>query len=691
MVLKDLTKKIMKTDASEIQAWPVDFKERSARKQVAEERKNDLIEDSLFLNFTNFVRKWTWPYTYSSYLKILTFPDVVNWYWLEPIEKYMPNISINIEMLKQNRKEYEKEIKTNIRNYTYLRSVDQDRWYLDWWLQDVIEENEALQDALSKTNVFKVAVTIWLHVDVVDKEEIASINKWDDKFIYERLLNQQTKLLDVIRWSAVLWKEVRLSPLKFRQLDWLVASMPVFMNKCATYKEMTSESCMWLFPFTSEIRNDQQWSYIMWLNASTLETFAPNFEKLYREQKIANKHQVLFWKAWKWKSSLLKSQVTYAIPNHQQIVFDFWRDYWMIATLFKEDSVIKTYSLKSIEEGWKIPDENFFSIPIKRDWTRLCSSEEYIAKYLIPSFSMFYSDIVNDVDIKSAFSSALTELYLEDNTWDNISVELLYQRLESLYKYATTDWISSSEAIKRLMNWLEPVFTWVYKNLFSRKWKSIQRDKNLTVIDLYDIKWDLSAYSFVMFHNYLVTVDLMWRDIDPLNRIKRIVIDEAHRLTTNPLIRKTLATNYKEVRWEWIQIIISTQTVDDVLKEDAIELMHNYWIAIYFSQSASQLKVINDNLPWEISKTWEQFLMSWAIWQWLVKIWERDFICAFTNDEFLNWPIFSKEILSKARFKEWYFDTDYIDSISWWAYSNLINKISAWKQLIEEHESKKIT
>jgi len=32
----------------------------------------------------------------------------------------------------------------------------------------------------------------------------------------------------------------------------------------------------------------------MGLNATTLETFAPNIEKLYRERKISNKHMVFF-------------------------------------------------------------------------------------------------------------------------------------------------------------------------------------------------------------------------------------------------------------------------------------------------------------------------------------------------------------------------------------------------------------
>lgn len=659
------------------------------RKKLAEEKMLQIQPDSDTIVMPNFIRKWEGPFVYTSVYKIEKYPLTVSWFWLEDLF-HMPNCRVNVEIIPVDKDIAREMAKKNISAYQRAAYMDQERWYYDEKLQDVIQENMAVQDSLSQNNLLQVSVTIAIDVHIDDKATINKIKRWDEKAAIDLLIKERDKLQDLFRRSWNFWISTKLTEFAYRQPMWLVASTPTFINQSWTYKEMLSQSAAWLFPFTSEIMNDQSGWYVMWINAATREPFAPNINALNKQTKVSNIHMCIFWVAGKWKSTLIMRMVAYELYK-RTLIFDYAWDYLMMATVFKEDSYIKKYSLRSVQEGWFMPDDNFFHIPYK-DWTNepLFTIDEYISTVLLRSFTMLYPKLWESTAQRSILAEAFTMMYTKtdstnskltrDPTGISLTIQDLKIALSLLLANARDQNKENIEDYTTLIDWLEPCFSGIYKHIFARTWESYHSDKNLTVIDLTKIREDVPLTSFVLTYNFILWRERFARTKDTFDREKRIIVDEAHRVTDNKYVMEMFSKAYKEARGEGIQVILWTQSCSDFLStKENREILNNSWINIFFWQSPTQIKSIRDNMPWVLTERAMEFLQNDQVWQCVVSLWQKDFILITYNDLFTNLSIYKKDTTMKTPYwPDWFLDTNYIDREFNWAWSSFQEKLKIW-------------
>lgn len=673
-------------------SWKLTWDSRNEaewRKKVAEEKMLQIQPDSDTIVMPNFIRKWDWPYIYTSVYKIEKYPLSVAWFWLEDLF-HMPNCRVNVEIIPIDKDIAREMVKKNISAYSRAAFIDSERDYYDEKLQDVIQENKAVEESLWQNNLLQVSITISIDVHITDTNIINKIKRWDEKEAIDLLIKERDKLQDLFRRSWHFWTTTKLTEFSYMQPAWLVASTPVFINQRWTYKEMLSQSACWLFPFTSEIMNDQSGWYVMWINIATREPFAPNITALNQQRKVSNIHMCIFGMSGKGKSTLLMRMLAYELYK-RTVVLDYAWDYLMLATIFKEDSYCKKYSLRSVEEGWFLPDDNFFHIPYKEGTNEpMFTVDEYISIVLLRAFWMLYPKINESTSQRVILSEAFMMMYTESQsttsklTRDPTGISLTIQDLKIALNLLLTDAREQKkeniEDYTNLIDGLEPCFSGIYKHIFARTWESYNTSKNLTVIDLTKVRDDVPLSSFLMTYNFILSRERFARNKDPFWREKRIIVDEAHRVTDNKYIVEMFSKAFKEARGEWIQIIIGTQSVTDLLiSKENQEILNNSWILMFFWQSSSSLKVIRDNMPWVLSERAMEFLSNDKVWQCVVSFWTKDFILETYNDIFTNVDIYKKDVVMKTPYwRDWYLDTDFIDREFNWAWSRFQEKLKKW-------------
>lgn len=647
---------------------------KEARRTVSEEKIRRIYPDWDTIVMPNFIRKWNWPFVYTSYYKLERYPLTVDWFWLTELYNSFWWISIDIQIIPVDKDIAREQIKKNISAFKRAAYIDSERGYEDEKLHDVISENEAVAESLSQNNLLQVSINIAISVVIDDEEWIKKILKWDEKDAIDKLVRERDKLHDVIRRARNFGVNTKVVEYAYNQPAWLVGTTPVHINQRATYKDMLSPSACGLFPFTSEIANDQSGGYVMGVNMATWEPFAPNVEQLNRESKVSNIHICAFWMSGKGKSTMITRMVIMELYK-KTIILDYAWDYLMVASIFKENSHIKKYSLKWVEEGGYIPDDNFFHIPLKQGSKEpMFTVDEYIANVLLRCFAMFYPKIETSNSQRAILSEAFTILYTptesgvskvtRDPTGLNLTIIDLKLALELLLNEARRKpEMKSLEDYTDIIHWLEPCFSWIYKHIFARKWESLQSDKNLIVVDLVQVREIVPLASFIMMYNFILARERFAKEKDIYWRSKRIVCDEFHRVSTNGLILQTFSRAFKEARWEGIQLIVGTQSVWDLLENnDGKEIINNSWITVFFWQSQHAIWVIKEKLPWKLSDRALSFLEEDKVWEAVVSLGTKDFICSFIAWMFFNRDLYKKNIVLKSKYwPDGFFDFDEIN------------------------------
>jgi len=344
---------------------------------------------------------------------------------------------------------------------------------------------------------------------------------------------------------------------------------------------------------------------IIWYNK---ETLSPVFFNAWDERICLNKHMVVLWKSWSWKTYWTKILVKNALMFNKFIIVDHLWNYNDIKDNFIEKHWWKIISL----------DSNTLVNPLIFN-TEVGTSIETHLEYLMTIFSWEEGKKTLTTWEERLLLLILSSLYknpyrkIENNTiYVNID-EMIKRTIEFSENYKKTKDAENGIIANSLVQYLKSLKTWLLWNyLMSDKQLNILeilKKENLVLFDFKELresgsKVAMTIFSFLVFqsiHKYIfdsfderqdiinniinkweITKEWFKKDVNTQWSLPvYLIVDEIHSYLQNNSIGEQIKSIVKEARNKSWWLISITQEISDFLKNP-------YWKSI-FTQSSSYL------------------------------------------------------------------------------------------------------